>query len=96
MAGEVKHYRKKSVEVEVMQWDGSEAGRDDIIAWAGGALEACVAEGVLLALSTRQGELVRAGDYVVRGCVVSGRNGFYPLSPDCFEELYEETPDAKG
>src|SRR5690242_15622573 len=90
-------YRKKPVEVEAMQWDGSRQSIDAICRWANDdrpldedpwvTYVFTGADDVRdVLISTLEGAMaVRPGDYVIRG--VKGE--FYPCKPDIFEATYE-------
>lgn len=89
-------YRKKPVEVEALQFDGSSSLRGGILAWMEGG--ACPRRGTLhtrdshrsIEIETLEGTMVaRAGDYIIKG--VNGE--FYPCKPDIFEKTYEEVSD---
>ena len=79
-------YRKKPVEIEAVQWDGTayswneirEMGLED---WKPGEIGSDT-----FAIETLEGDhLCRKGDYVIKG--VKGE--FYPCKPDSFKMTYE-------
>lgn len=88
-------YRKRPVEIEARQWDGTRAGIDALCRWANTEVED---EPVLsyiftgpddvsdVQIATLEGFLhVSPFDWIVKG--VQGE--FYPVKPDIFEETYE-------
>ena len=102
----VRRFRKKPVEIEAVQWDGTAGGATPIIDWvlgAGGTAtyqcsdpERCATHDGdcphSIAISTLEGTATASlRDWVIRG--VAGE--FYPCKPDIFEATYEEViPDA--
>ncbi|QDB74949.1 hypothetical protein KNU57_gp81 [Gordonia phage Valary] len=99
-----KRYRKKPVEIEAMQWDGTAAGATPIINWVlendGNAVLQC-ADPVRceenagdcphwLTIRTLEGDMRTPwGGWVIRG--VKGE--FYPCKPDIFAETYDDPED---
>lgn len=86
---EPKRYRKKPVEIEAIQWDGSAEGATQIIDWvlaAGGCARFHDAhEGWCIAVDTLEGTMGGGPDYwFIKG--VKGE--FYPCKPDIFEATY--------
>lgn len=81
-------YRKKSVEVDAMQWDGGNVA--DIWEWGGETgIHLDVDLGYpRLFLTTIHGEqaVARVGDWVVAEPVP---DRFYPCKPDVFDANYE-------
>lgn len=84
-------YRKKSVEVEALQWTGY--NRKDIEAFCPRAssrfkrIDLSIISPGKIAIDTPEGlEIANIGDYVIR--VAEGR--YYPCKSDIFEELYEK------
>ena len=74
-------YRKKSVVIEAMQWDGKDLL--ELSSFVGDAL--LIAHGAVM-IRTLEGDLrVSRGDYIIKG--VQGE--FYPCKPDIFEKTYE-------
>lgn len=84
-------FRKKPVEIEAFQWDGSDEQAQSLLEWMRRYAQECqfisipgmthsisivTLEGVMYAL---------AGDWIIRGVV----NEFYPCKPDVFEQTYE-------
>lgn len=92
-----QRFRKKPVEIEAMQWDGTAEGANPIIEWvlaSGGSatywgpgerdLEAPNA--AYLIVETLEGEMLGSpGDFIIRG--VAGE--FYPVKDTIFQETYE-------
>ena len=92
-------FRKKPVEIEAMQFDGTATGATVVIDWAlstGGTIryecgddDGCggMAGSHHLAIDTLEGTMLAGkGDWIIRG--VQGE--FYPCKPDIFEATYEE------
>lgn len=92
----MSRYRKKPVEVEAVQWDGSEDSARAIKAWAdthGAQPLAGWVQDTMLLVRTLEGQMQAApGDWIIRG--VAGE--FYPCSPDIFAATYEpaDNPEA--
>jgi hypothetical protein len=92
----VPRFRKKPVEIEARQWDGSPEGATPIIDWVLG--ENCTASycdpdespsfpGGRLLIKTLEGYISASpGDYIIKGV----QNEFYPCKPDIFEQTYDE------
>jgi hypothetical protein len=94
-------YRKRPVEVEAMQWDGSRESIDAICRWANDPLLVHGDEPVVsyvyqgeddvqdVIVWTLNGDVgLDPGEWVVRG--VQGE--FYPCKPDIFDATYEPIP----
>ena len=92
----VKKYRKKPVEVEAMQWDGTAMHAGLIIEWVlnhdGGADYWCEApcpdteDGHYLRIRTLEGDMKASkDDFIIKG--VAGE--FYPCRADVFAATYE-------
>lgn len=83
-------FRKKPVEVEAVQWDGTDTVLDLIERWAGAApgpedVGVAVSMGDLF-VGTLEGEMrASPGDWIIRG--VAGE--IYPCKPDIFAKTYE-------
>lgn len=80
-------YRKCPVEIEAVQWDGTDEGADALLKALPGApiqiLETCP---IQMRIATPEGKrYVSPGDYVIRG--VAGE--FYPCKPAIFEATYD-------
>jgi len=82
-------YKKKPVEVEVVQWDGD---RKAMLDFCGELVrmdpdESMIAFGDdVLLIKTLEGTMkAELGDYIVRG--VNGE--YYPVKPDIFHQTYE-------
>jgi len=87
-------YRKKAVEIEAVQWDGSAEEATPIIDWALShdvsiryyCPENCANDTHVLRVQTLEGTMTaKPGDYIVKGII----NEFYPCKPDVFLETYE-------
>lgn len=82
-------YRKKPVEVEVIQFNGVR-NFDEIKEFCGKSLMAETHQGreiIALHIITLEGTLYAyPGDYIIRG--VKGE--IYPCKPDIFEQTYEK------
>jgi hypothetical protein len=80
-------FRKKPVEIEAMQWDGSIQSADEIEKWSGKT--ACWADSNLetrIFIKTLEGEMrADPGDWIIKG--VAGE--FYPCKPDIFDKTYD-------
>lgn len=77
----MKRYRKKPVEIEAVQWKGTNAS--EVFAFAKGKVKRA---GLALSIQTLEGLMFASlGDYIIKG--VKGE--FYPCKPDIFEETYE-------
>ncbi len=90
----VEKYRKKPVEIEAAQWDGTSFTADAIVAWSGGdvrvALHGEDNNRMVLVVETLEGRMAASpGDWVIRG--VQGE--FYPCKSDIFEATYERVAD---
>lgn len=98
-------YRKKPVEIEARQWDGTASDATPIIDWVltNGATARYHEEDSgrtpantpwhdpgFIVIDTLEGRMsAREGDWIIRG--VQGE--FYPIKPDIFEQTYEEVSD---
>lgn len=91
-------YRKKPVEIEAWQWDGTAAAAGPILDWilAGDGTahyacdpdEGCSGEsrGHTIAIDTLEGTITASpGDWIIRG--VKGEH--YPCKPDIFAATYD-------
>ena len=80
-------YRKKSVAIEAVRWEGTRESWDKIINlglkdWKPGEMGTRT-----FIVETLKGDhLVRDGDYIIKG--VNGE--FYPCEPDIFDKTYEK------
>ncbi|MBN9208165.1 MAG: hypothetical protein J0H96_05805 [Microbacterium ginsengisoli] len=84
-------YRKKPVEVEAIQWDGTAEGATPIVDWIrendGTARLLHGWAVVCLYIDTLEGTMqALPGDWIIRG--VQGE--FYPCKPDIFAATYDE------
>jgi hypothetical protein len=84
-------YRKKPVEIEALQFDGTKDSANHILAWighsGGEARRVHNRQPELgVTISTLEGDMhVSVGDFVIRGV----RGEFYPCKPDIFAATYE-------
>lgn len=83
-------FRKKPLEIEAIQWDGSVGVADKIEAWSRSKarMRRLGANGLaVIEVNTREGVMrCRAGDWVIKG--IAGE--FYPCAPEIFDATYEE------
>lgn len=84
-------FRKKPVEIEARQWDGSASGAQALVDWMGGvdhglAVNPPAPKDAELWIHTKEGNL-RASprDWIIRG--VQGEH--YPCKPDIFAATYD-------
>lgn len=86
-------YRKKPIEIEARQWDGSHDEKHHLIGWIrqeGGDVTMGLDPASQLAIDTLEGPmLVSPGDYVIQGI----KGEFYPCKPDIFEASYDAVED---
>lgn len=100
---EPTRWRKRPVEIEAMQWDGTAEGATPIIHWVldhgGIAVYRCDGPGGCpgtedahyLVIHTPEGDmLASSGGYVIRGLV----GEFYPCAPDVFAKTYEQVQET--
>ena len=92
-------YRKKPVEIEAMQWDGTAAGATPIINWVlsqGGTAryhEDDDAHVEHLRIDTLEGTMrADVGDFIIRG--VEGE--FYPCKPEIFAKTYDAVEEVSA
>ncbi len=87
-------FRKKPVEIEARQWDGTEAGAWPILKWINDHLGSdkalyCVGPGSEtkeIEIETLEGTMcASSGDWIIRGI----KGEFYPCKPDVFAMKYE-------
>lgn len=95
-----RKYRKKPVEVEAAQWDGTEAGAREVMAWialSGRGVRAVYfptgewsdehPDAAYIVVRTLEGNmLASSGDYVIRGA----EGEHYPCKPAIFAATYDE------
>lgn len=84
----MQKYRKKPVEIEAIQHDGSPQRETEILAWVGPAarVEHDGGESTNIIISTLEGDMTASnGDWIIKG--VKGE--FYPCKPDIFEATYD-------
>lgn len=80
----MKHYSKKPVIIEAIQWTGENT--DEVLAFAKGCTPYKTNHNIL-AIETLEGVMqASVGDYIIKG--VKGE--FYPCKPEIFESTYEE------
>ncbi|MFD8516596.1 hypothetical protein ACFV27_37330 [Streptomyces antimycoticus] len=104
MTGPTK-YRKKPVEIQAVQWDGTAGGAAPIVNWiltgestatyACSNPDRCAATGGdtphCIEIHTLEGTMrADLGDWIIRG--VKGE--FYPCKPDIFAATYEPVESA--
>jgi hypothetical protein len=96
-----QRFRKKPVEIEAMQWDGTAEAATPIIDWALSNHvtigyhcpdgDACRRDTHVLMVCTLEGAMSAVpGDWIIRG--VQGE--FYPCKPDIFAATYDAVADA--
>ena len=83
-------YRKKPVEIEARQYNGTPEANQEIIDWTRGSATPAYMEKYdeveFLCISTLEGDFkVYKSDYVIKGI----KGEFYPCKPDIFEKTYE-------
>ncbi|WP_233152667.1 hypothetical protein [Mycobacterium sp. NS-7484] len=89
-------YRKKPVEIDAVQWDGTAEAAAPIIEWAHANNvtityncpdgDACRRDTHVLLVCTLEGAMsALPGDWIVRGI----KGEFYPVKPDIFAATYE-------
>ena len=85
----MRTYRKRPVEVQAKQWDGTVEGATEVIDWVleNDGTARFISELHCVAIDTLEGTMrALGGDYVIRG--VKGE--FYPCRSDIFEATYDE------
>lgn len=87
-------YRKKPVEIEAMEWDGSFDSFLEIVRWAGPNLvnirefDEDEDDHDHLVIRTLEGQMrAEPGDFIIRGVI----GELYPCKPVVFRATYEET-----
>lgn len=85
----IKQYKKKSIVIEAMKWNGSNI--DELFELCeGNCFFNKNRTNKLLFIKTLEGNhLASVGDYIIKG--VQGE--FYPCKPDIFEQTYEEVQE---
>lgn len=90
----VKRYRKKPIEIEAMQNDGTMESAQDVVRWAEGSwMETRQSRrgpefpNYVVMIRTLEG-VMRAdpGDWIIKGI----ESEFYPVKPDIFDATYED------
>ena len=82
----IMKFRKKPVEIDAMNWDGSNI--DGILLFCEGfAHYQLMVSGVSkMVISTKEGDMIATiGDWIIKG--VKGE--FYPCKPDIFDMTYD-------
>lgn len=95
----MNRYRKRPVEIEARQWDGTPQAADPIIDWiltAGSTAryscngDTCTPDAHTIAIDTLEGTMhASPGDWIIRGV----QDEFYPCKPDIFTATYEPVED---
>ena len=92
-------FRKKPVEIEAVQFDGTRASCNAIAKWQMGRpytapLPSKQKKGAFnMEIITLEGAMIaRPGDWIIKG--VNGE--FYPCKPDIFEKTYERVESEAG
>jgi len=90
----IKKARKKPVEIEFIEWDGSQRCFEEINEWSPnikgiefetGVVGITTMDNVLI-IPTFEGDMcVNKGDMIIKGVV----GEFYPCKPDIFKQTYE-------
>lgn len=82
-------YRKKPVEIQAMNWDGTPEGATPVINWIlsnGGTARFSCSQPHIIAIDTLEGSMhASPGDWIIQG--VQGE--FYPCKPDIFAATYD-------
>lgn len=86
----IRTFRKKPVEIQAIEYDGTPERNREIIDWTRGSETPAFMDDMdhrTLKIRTLEGDhTVSLGDFVIRG--VAGE--FYPCKPDIFANSYEE------
>ena len=78
-------FRKRPVEIEARQWDGSPESSREIVAWGSPHISWWFNRN-LMAIATLEGQMsVSIGDWIIRDF----QEEFYGCKPDVFEATYE-------
>ncbi len=79
-------YRKKPVEIEAMQFDGSNFADILKMVPVRTVISLSIPHGTTLTIPTLEGEMTaQIGDYIIVGV----QDEVYPCKPDIFEQTYE-------
>ena len=90
----VHRFRKRPVEIDAMQWDGSREAIDACCQWVNAGAEEPILDYIFFGsndvkdvqIATLEGYMsVSPGDWIIKG--VQGE--FYPCKPDIFKATYE-------
>lgn len=93
----IKKFKKKPVEVEVIQWTNEPNNYVEILEWSKGKIHSASSliweksgqkiDSFTLQVQTLEGVvLAQLGDYLVKGSIVGE---FWPVRKDIFEQTYE-------
>ncbi|MEV8029243.1 hypothetical protein [Cellulosimicrobium funkei] len=89
-------FRKKPVEIEAVQFNGSLNSAKAIAGWCGGRADVDPKPSdpddvyVSIAIPTLEGVMIASrGDWIIRGV----QGDFYPCKPDIFAATYEAVTD---
>ena len=83
-------YRKRPVVIEAVQWEGTKASFDDIMAMGDIRWEPGEMDSETFTIKTLEGDhLARRGDYIIKG--IQGE--FYPCKESIFIQTYELVTD---
>ena len=88
-----KHYRKKPVVIQAMEFTGDNA--QEVTNWISNNGYNCSIEiadlGISLTIETLEGDhIASAEDFIIRGV----RGEFYPCKPDIFWKTYQEADET--
>ena len=82
----IKHYKKKPVIIEAVQYDGTVESAKEIDEFTNHTVTMAPVSSVLY-IQTLEGLMeASVGDYIIKGI----KGEFYPCKPDIFEQTYEE------
>lgn len=90
-------YRKKPIEVDAMQWDGTTLGATEIIEWILNSGDTAryhfnthIPSFSCIEIDTAEGTMqASSGDYVIKEPFPTDDRMFYPCKPSIFESTYE-------
>ena len=82
----MKHYRKKPVVIQAIQWDGTPEGVMSIKNFIDYTTTLTINSEYLTIETLEEDMKVMPNDWVIKG--VNGE--FYPCKPDIFEKTYED------
>jgi hypothetical protein len=83
----IKRYRKKPIEIEVVEWTGKNINEiENFVGNPARWMEGPDENPPQLVIVTLEGKMIASiGDFIIKG--VSGE--FYPCKPDIFQKTYE-------